>query len=50
MPRLPWLPPVGVKTEGLVELLTTSNGPHLATAEWSYPDFVDLQTASPASR
>jgi predicted permease len=41
--RLSWVAPAGVKTEGLIELVTTSNGPHPATAEWSYPDFVDLQ-------
>jgi putative ABC transport system permease protein len=41
--RLSWVGPVGVKTDGLVELVTTSNGPHEATADWSYPDFVDLQ-------
>jgi len=41
--RLSRLAPAGVKTDGLVELVTTTNGPHLATAEWSRPDFVDLQ-------
>jgi putative ABC transport system permease protein len=41
--RLSWVPPAGLKTEGLVELVTKANGPHDATAEWSYPDFVDLQ-------
>lgn len=41
--RLSWVPPAGVNTEGLVEVVTTSNGPHPARAEWSYPDFVDLQ-------
>src|SRR5688572_22296691 len=41
--RLSRMAPAGVKTEGLVELVTTSKGPHPATAEWSYPDFVDLQ-------
>jgi predicted permease len=43
--RLSRLAPAGVKTDGLVELVTRSNGPHLATAEWSYPDFVDLREA-----
>jgi putative ABC transport system permease protein len=41
--RLSTLPPPGVKTDGLAELVTTSNGPHQATADWSYPDFLDLQ-------
>ena len=41
--RLSRLPPAGVKTDALVELVTRSNGPHPASAQWSYPDFVDLQ-------
>jgi putative ABC transport system permease protein len=41
--RLSWAPPLDVKTDGLVELVTRSNGPHPASAGWSYPDFVDLQ-------
>ena len=41
--RLSWAPPPGVTTDGLVELVTTANGPHPATAQWSYPDFVDLR-------
>jgi putative ABC transport system permease protein len=41
--RLSRMPPAGVKTDGLVELVTRSNGPHPASAQWSYPDFVDLQ-------
>src|SRR5687768_18273089 len=40
--RLSRMPPAGVKTDGLVELVTRSNGPHPASAQWSYPDFVDL--------
>lgn len=43
--RLSWVAPAGVNTEGLVEVITTSNGPHSASAEWSYPDFVDLQNS-----
>ena len=43
--RLSYLPPAGVKTDGLVELVTIANGPHPASAQWSYPDFVDLQDA-----
>ena len=41
--RLSWAPPAGVETDGLVELVTASNGPHQASAQWSYPDFLDLQ-------
>ncbi|MDP3718316.1 MAG: ABC transporter permease [Acidobacteriota bacterium] len=41
--RLTRLPPAGVNTDGLVELVTTSNGPHQASAQWSYPDFVSLR-------
>src|SRR5262245_65719178 len=40
-------PPPGVHTEGLVELITTRVGPHEETSEWSYPDFIDLGTATP---
>ena len=43
--RISRIPPPGVNTEGLVELVTTSVGPRRATAEWSYPDFVDLRDA-----
>jgi predicted permease len=39
-------PPPGVNTEGLVEVVTTSVGPHRADDEWPYPDFVDLRDAS----
>jgi predicted permease len=39
-------PPPGVKTEGLVEVVTTSNGPQGATDKWSYPDFLDLREAA----
>jgi predicted permease len=38
-------PPPGVNTEGLVELVTTSNGPRRASDEWSYADFIDLRNA-----
>jgi putative ABC transport system permease protein len=37
--------PVGVKTEGLVEILTTRVGPRAATDTWSYPDYADLRDA-----
>jgi predicted permease len=42
---LPQEPP-GLKTEGLVELVTTSQPSREATDLWSYPDFVDLQNAN----
>ena len=35
----------GVKTEGLVEVVTTPRGPRGARDAWSYPDFVDLRAA-----
>ncbi|HYE85285.1 MAG TPA: ABC transporter permease [Vicinamibacterales bacterium] len=41
--RLSHVAPAGVMTDGLVELVTTANGPHAATNLWSYPDFVDLR-------
>ncbi|HEX8030950.1 MAG TPA: ABC transporter permease [Vicinamibacterales bacterium] len=43
--RLSWMPPAGVHTDRLVELDTRTVGPHLATSEWSYPDFEDLRAA-----
>lgn len=44
--RLTTLTPPGVNTEELVELLTTSVGPHQRTQKWSYPDCVDLRDAN----
>ena len=41
------MPPPGVRTEGLIEVVTAPLGPRAATAEWSYPDFVDLRAADP---
>jgi putative ABC transport system permease protein len=43
--RVTNIPPVHVNTEGMVELVTTSQGPHPATERWSYPDYVDLRDA-----
>src|SRR5437870_4944390 len=43
--RLSHVPPPGVNTAGLVEVLTTTNGPHMASAQWSYPDFQDLRSS-----
>jgi predicted permease len=38
--------PPGLKTEGLVEILTTQVGPREATDIWSYPDYADLRDAN----
>ena len=43
--RITRMPPPGVNTEGLVEVITTPLGPRAATDTWSYPDFVDLRDA-----
>jgi predicted permease len=37
--------PVGLNTDGLVEIITTQVGPRAAANNWSYPDFVDLRDA-----
>src|SRR5262245_47976366 len=37
--------PLGVKTDGLVEIFKTRVGPREATEAWSYPDYVDLRDA-----
>ena len=44
--RLTTLTPPGVNTEELVELVTTSVGPHQQTQQWSYPDYGDLRDAN----
>ena len=46
--RLSRLPPLGVKTDGLIELVTASQGPHPRSAHWSYPDFLDLRDGQTA--
>src|SRR5262245_32201911 len=38
--------PPGLKTEGLVEIITTRVGPRAATDSWSYPDYADLRDAN----
>jgi putative ABC transport system permease protein len=43
--RIFMMPPHGVNTAGLVEVLTTRVGPRAATDTWSYPDFADLRDA-----
>ena len=43
--RILKMPPPGVNTEGLVEVLTTPLGSRGADDTWSYPDFVNLRDA-----
>jgi len=38
--------PAGLNTEGLVELVTTPQGPRQASSLWSYPDFVAVRDAN----
>lgn len=40
------MPPAGVKTEGLVELVTTPRGSRGAGETWSYPDFETLRESN----
>jgi putative ABC transport system permease protein len=40
------LPPPLVNADGLVEILTTRQGPREPSDVWSYPDFVDLRGAN----
>ena len=44
--RISRLPPAGVNTDRLVELVTTANRPHPESDQWSYPDFVDLRDSA----
>src|SRR5688572_24324097 len=44
--RLLTIQPPGVKTEGLVEVLTTRVGSRAATDGWSYPDYADLRNSN----
>jgi predicted permease len=43
--RIPSLPPPGVNTEGLVEVITTTVESRQAANSWSYPDYLDLRNA-----
>jgi len=43
--RIPRMPPPGVNTEGLVEVITTTVGSRPASNSWSYPDFMDLRNS-----
>ena len=40
------MPPAGVTTDGLVELVTTPSGPRGASDNWSYADFETLRAAN----
>src|ERR1043165_3631747 len=44
--RLLTIRPAGVKTEGLVEIITTRAGAREATDTWSYPDYAELHDAN----
>ena len=43
--RIPSMPPPGVNTEGLVELITTTVESRPAANSWSYPDYLDLRNS-----
>jgi predicted permease len=43
--RIPSMPPPGVNTEGLVEVITTTVESRPAANSWSYPDYVDLRNS-----
>src|SRR6188472_472196 len=43
--RILKMPPPGVKTEGLVEVLTSPRAEREASNNWSYPDFMALRDA-----
>jgi len=44
--RIVAIPPGGLKTEGLVEIITARVGSRAATDTWSYPDYADLRDAN----
>src|SRR5688500_18297155 len=44
--RVTRMPPPGVKTDGLVEVITTPRGSRPARDVWSYPDFADLRAGA----
>src|SRR5262245_18967547 len=43
--RIPRMPPPGVNTQGLVEVITTTVGPRRAANSWYYADFIDLRNS-----
>ena len=44
--RVTTLTPPRINTEELVQLVTTSVGPHEQSEQWSYPDYLDLRDAN----
>ena len=44
--RVLTMEPPGLNTDGLVELVTTPNGPRQASSMWSYPDYASLRDAN----
>lgn len=44
--RLFTMAPPGLNADGLVEVVTTPNGPRQASSHWSYPDFAALRDAN----
>lgn len=44
--RMFTMAPPGLNTGGLVEVVTTPNGPRQASSQWSYPDFTALRDAN----
>ncbi|GEM_PF-3254670 len=43
--RIPRMPPPGLNTDGLVEVITTANKSRPAANSWSYADFTDLRNS-----
>src|SRR2546423_6580888 len=44
--RIAMIPPPGLKTDRLVEIITTRVGSRAATDTWSYPDYANLRDAT----
>jgi len=44
--RILKMPPPGVNTKGLVEVITTTVGSRRAANSWSYADFMDLRNSN----
>src|SRR5215212_9836764 len=44
--RIFTIPPAGVNTDTLAEVLTTRVGSRAASDTWSYPDYADLRDAN----
>lgn len=43
--RIPSMPPPGLNTDGLVEVITTTVESRPAANSWSYPDYLDLRNS-----